>query len=172
MIRALPFAASLLVRVDSYISLPPNVKRVMLNVGSFTTPVLPEGDDTIAIAFEPIVGCEIKSHPNLYVVHTAVSANSSLATMQVYNRGISSSLSTANPGWWSTGKRHSGMKIVPTLSLATVIDSIPEHVLIWHAIPLPQTLQPRVSITLGTSRLTCKATTWPPSSPPAAPSTA
>ena len=128
MIRALPFAASLLVRVDSYLSLPPNVKRVMLNVGSFTTPVLPEGDDTIAIAFEPIVGCEMKSHPNLYVVHTAVSANSSLATMQVYNRGISSSLSTANPGWWNTGKRHSGMKIVPTLSLATVIDSIPEHV--------------------------------------------
>ena len=169
MIRA--FAASLLVPVNGYISLPPNVNGVMLNVGSFVTPVLPEGDDTIAIAFEPVVGCEIPSHPNLYVVHTAVSANSSLATMQVYNRGISSSLSTANPGWWNTGKRHGGMRIVPTLSLATIIDSIPEHVLIWHVNSPPQILRPRIAY-LGTSRLTCKATTWPPSSPPVAPSTA
>ena len=97
-------------------------------------PVKPPQDDPscVSIILEPVVACKIPPAERMYVVQAAVSANETLSTMGVYNRGISSSLSpVAKDDWWNTGKRRSPFTIVPVLSLRTVIASIPDRVAIW-----------------------------------------
>lgn len=118
--------------------LPGNTSRVIMNIGSNIDPVLPPHDDplTIAIAFEPVVGCLIKKHPRLYVVPAAVSAKGAWATMGVYNsHGLSSSLSAPST------KKARYMKLlrraqpevlfVPVLSMVQVLEGIPPEVEIW-----------------------------------------
>ena len=120
---------------------PHGTKNVLLNVGSNLQPILPPPDDptTIAVAFEPIVGCMITPSPRLFVVHAAVAANNTLSSMRVLNHdGVSSSMSepaydSVNTGLQKkamlrTGPRMGGaggarMHLVPVLSMESVIQS-------------------------------------------------
>lgn len=118
------------------LDLPPGTKTVILNIGSNLDPIVPrktDGPCTSAIAFEPIVSCQIpKTHPRLQVVPAAIGATHGLATMTVMNEsGQSSSLSKAATSsfWNNNPDRGDGqMKIVPVLPLRDVIQSIPSNV--------------------------------------------
>lgn len=115
------------------IEFDPAVTKVMINVGSNLDPAVPEVDDgsTVAIAIEPIVGCRIKHRKNLHVIHAAVSDSTSLNMMAVYNtNGVSSALTApSEKAFWNKELQNS--KVVPVLSMATVLGSIPTSVEIW-----------------------------------------
>ena len=117
--------------------LPWYTKRVVMNVGSNLQPVLPPENDlnTSAIAFEPIVYCEIPvKHPRLYVVKAAVSDADGLTTMSVYNQdALSSSLSAAEDSTWNKADRvmQTPPVIVPVISMQNVLSSVPPHIDIW-----------------------------------------
>jgi FkbM family methyltransferase len=115
--------------------LPPSAKEIVLNIGSNKDPILPQetsGPCALTIAFEPIIPELVPEDPQVMVVPAAVSDSSSLATMYKYNRdGVSSSLSrAAENSFWNTGKHNMGIKIVPVVSMADVLQSIPPGVTI------------------------------------------
>jgi len=111
------------------------VTSVVLNIGSNVGPVMPKesaGPCAIGIGFEPIVHHLIREHPQLYVVPAAVvgTSGSGMASMYTYNQlGVSSSLSkaaTTDQFWNNNVRRKDGkQKFVPTLSLTTLLQSIP-----------------------------------------------
>ena len=77
--------------------LPHATRHVLLNIGSNLQPVRPPPNDnsTVAIVFEPIVAAKIVPESRLYVVSAAVSDESGLTTMGVFNQdGVSSSLAS------------------------------------------------------------------------------
>jgi len=114
------------------------VSSMVLNIGSNVDPLLPKqsaGPCAIGIAFEPIVPHLIREHPQLYVVPAAIvaTAGSGMASMYTYNQnGVSSSLSkaaTTNEFWNNNKRRKDGkQKFVPTLSLTTLLLSIPKGI--------------------------------------------
>lgn len=113
------------------LTIPANATRVIINIGSHTTPVLPPSDGTtIVLAFEPVVGCRIKPRPRLYIINAAVAAEASLSTMGVYNTGKSSSLSAAVKSM-PFARAEAPSIIVPVLSIQTVLASVPAAAQIW-----------------------------------------
>ncbi|KAI2492698.1 hypothetical protein MHU86_21846 [Fragilaria crotonensis] len=116
--------------------LPEKITEVFLNIGSNLDPILPpvdSGDKALTIAFEPIVGCKIKPHKHLMVVHAAVAANSGLTSMFLYNQnGESSSFSKpAFQDWWNSDTERDGhMQIVPVITLRQILSAIPSHIAI------------------------------------------
>jgi len=116
----------------------PGVTSVVLNIGSNIDPVMPKestGPCAIGIAFEPIVPHLIRTHPQIYVVPAAVVAVSggSLVSMYTYNQnGVSSSLSKASTTdqFWNNNKNRGDgkSKLVPSLTLETILQSIPVHI--------------------------------------------
>jgi hypothetical protein len=76
------------------IEFPSSVKNIIINIGSNLDPIMPHpslGPCARTIAVEPIVGCRIRSHPQL-----DVAASPAVSTMKVYSfHGVSCSL--ANP---------------------------------------------------------------------------
>ncbi|KAL1520312.1 hypothetical protein AB1Y20_021903 [Prymnesium parvum] len=117
--------------------LPSGVTSVLINIGSSLNPVLPppENRSVISIAFDPIVASEIRSKPRLYVVPAAVSEEGGLATMGVYNAdgGSSSLLKPAMTAEWNVGFEGAlpPTKIVPVLSMQSVLEAIPPRLLLW-----------------------------------------
>lgn len=125
---------SLLLKQSStnYLDLPPSTKDVVLNIGSNKDPILPQsrsGPCAMTIAFEPMIPELVPAHPQVMVVPAAVSDSASLATMYKYNRdGVSSSLSkAAKSDYWN---KNMELKIVPVVSMADVLQSIPPQVTI------------------------------------------
>jgi hypothetical protein len=116
--------------------LPHHVSEVFLNIGSSLDPILPpvdSGDKGLTIAFEPIVGCKIKPHKYLMVVHAAVAATAGLTSMFLYNtNGESSSLSKPafSSFWNSDAKRDGHIQIVPVITLRQILHAIPSHIAI------------------------------------------
>jgi len=118
------------------------VRSVVLNIGSNIDPIMPKvaaGPCAIGIAFEPIVPHLIPEHPQIYVVPSAVVTTSGggMASMYTYNKdGVSSSLSKAastDQFWNNRQRRKDGkQKFVPTLSLTTLLQSIPLKVEITY----------------------------------------
>lgn len=108
----------------------PNGTKILLNFGSNLDPIIPRPEDddecTVTIAFEPIVHNAIPSHPAVYVVPIAVADYDGLAMMNVYNTdGVSSSLSTpVMTAKWNRGKRATGPKVVPVLSVKTIMQTL------------------------------------------------
>jgi hypothetical protein len=118
---------------DGFIALPGNVTRVFLNIGSHIDPMPPPRGDmnTVTIAFEPVVGCRIKPREWLYVINAAVEADTSIATMGVYNSAQeSSSLSVPAMGF-EFARRVQRAVLVPVISIRTVLSSIPYEIDIW-----------------------------------------
>jgi FkbM family methyltransferase len=123
---ALLFAATAAMNL----SFPSATRRLILNIGSNLQPIEPPVDDesVVVVAFEPIVASQIKARPRLYVVSAAVSDESGVSMMGVFNRdGQSSSLAQpARADAWNTGV---GMRqepqIVPIVPLAAVLAAIP-----------------------------------------------
>lgn len=118
---------------DAFIALPGNVTRVFLNIGSHIDPMPPPRNDvnTVTIAFEPIVGCRIKQRDWLYVIHAAVEADTSIATMGVYNSAQESSSLSAPAMNFQFAQRAQRSVLVPVISMRTVLSSIPYEVDIW-----------------------------------------
>jgi len=116
--------------------LPGHISEVFLNIGSNLDPILPpvdSGDKGLTIAFEPIVGCKIKPHKQLMVVHAAVAANAGLSSMFLYNQnGESSSLSKpAYQGFWNSDSNRDGhIQIVPIITLHQILYAVPLHIAI------------------------------------------
>jgi hypothetical protein len=120
--------------------LPSHVSSVFINIGSNLDPFLPPaeyGDSAWTIAFEPIVGCDIKKHKQLMVVNAAVAAQEGLTTMYLYNsQGRSSSLSKPSyKGRWNTrkgmrdfGEVDGSVRVVPLLTVENVLASIPRQI--------------------------------------------
>ena len=118
----------------SVLALAENVTRAIINIGSNLKPLLPPDDERVAsIAFEPIVHAQIPPHPRLYVVPAAVSDVAGLSMMGVFNKdGESSSLSQpAQSARWNRGKHRQPERIVPLVSMSTVLSSVPERIQIW-----------------------------------------
>ena len=120
---------------QQYFDFPPSVKDMVINVGSNLDPILPShdlGPCAVSIAVEPVVGCQIQSHPQLHVVHAAISKAAGIASMKVYNKaGVSSSLAkpTTKSGWNSNRKRGDGkLLLVPVITLTSLLESIPQTV--------------------------------------------
>jgi len=120
---------------QQYFDFPPSVKDIVINVGSNLDPILPShdlGPCAVSIAVEPVVGCQIQSHPQLHVVHAAISKAAGIASMKVYNKaGVSSSLAkpTTKSGWNSNRKRGDGkLLLVPVITLTSLLESIPQTV--------------------------------------------
>lgn len=108
--------------------------KLVLNIGSNVDPILPRlpVDDicTFVIAFEPVVYERIPSHPALHVLPAAVSSFDGLSSMHLYNKnGASSSFSTPRKTGqrWNSGKRDQGIKVVPVLSMLTVMNSLDNY---------------------------------------------
>ena len=105
-----------------------------MNIGSNLDAVIPDPkrQDTVALAFEPIVGCHIEKHPFLHVIHAAVGIESSLSVMGLYNNNAeSSSLNKpAYTDFWNNGKRRAA--IVPVIPFKILIDAIPNNVTIHY----------------------------------------
>ena len=132
------------------IEYPPSVKHVVINIGSNLDPLMPDpkvlGPCARSIAVEPIVGCQIKSHRQLDVLHAAIGGGNAgntggVASMNVYNNnGVSSSLAKpAEDAFWNNQKhgkrrkngrkRYDGsIKLVPLLTLESLLNSIPQHI--------------------------------------------
>ena len=118
------------------LSLAPGVRRVVLELGSNDTPLIPTDDDALTLAFEPMldVAARIARHPRVRVVPAAVSADGrgGLATMRQYNEGsVSSSLTApaARASWNDDASRGDGSAhVVPLLPLAQVLGSLPHGV--------------------------------------------
>eukprot|EP00557_Chaetoceros_sp_GSL56_P009591 CAMPEP_0176495046 /NCGR_PEP_ID=MMETSP0200_2-20121128/10440_1 /TAXON_ID=947934 /ORGANISM="Chaetoceros sp., Strain GSL56" /LENGTH=445 /DNA_ID=CAMNT_0017892883 /DNA_START=95 /DNA_END=1433 /DNA_ORIENTATION=+ len=111
---------------------------IILNIGSNLDPIVPRPKDdpctvAMAMAFEPIEGHQIPPHPALHVIHAAVSYDSGWSAMNLYNKdGRSSSLNQASHlASWSNQKRwnkdSSKIKIVPTISFRTILESLQEY---------------------------------------------
>jgi len=112
------------------LQLPPVISSVLLNIGSNTQPLNPPAgsNSTAVVAFEPIVYAQIQPCQRLYVVPAAVSNESGLALMGVYNaNGLSSSL--AEPvgngrKWQRVIGETSPHKTVPVVSMYSVLESL------------------------------------------------
>ena len=115
----------------SGLSLPAAIRRVILDVGANTDPLLPPADDAgaLTLAFEPITFGAIAPAPGrLHVLPVAVAGFSGLATMRLYNqrdRMQSSSLSASR-----TGLSKHGERVVPVLALASLLQAVPPNVTI------------------------------------------
>jgi len=116
----------------SLLNISPHVKQIVINVGTSIDPVLPAesmGPCARSIAIEPIVGHRIPPHPQVDVVHAAVSGHPGVASMNVYNEGgQSSSLAkpSTNSYWNSNRGRGDGRTvIVPVVTLSSVIHAVP-----------------------------------------------
>ena len=116
----------------SMYDLPPTVENVWLDIGSNLDPFMPppnEAATTVTIAFEPIVADKIRPQPGLYVVPAAVSADSALSMMNLFNAKqtfASSSLgSVATSASWTADSQRAPAKLVPVLSMRVVLDNIP-----------------------------------------------
>ena len=116
------------------LELPPGTTSVILNIGSNIDPIIPHPSDgpcAMAIAFEPIVPCQVPTHPQLQVVPAAIGSFHGLATMTVMNEvGVSSSLSKpATTSKWNSDQNRDGKKIiVPVLPFQDILNSIPTKV--------------------------------------------
>lgn len=127
-------------KLNRFLDFSPKVKTVVINVGSNLDPILPRKEDgpcAKSIAFEPMVGCQIEEHPQLNVVHAAVSSNSGLTGMRFYNRnGLSSSLSvpSTKEAWAdkNKNKKYGKLSVVPLVSMHDVLSSIPPSVNIQY----------------------------------------
>ncbi|CAJ1956972.1 unnamed protein product [Cylindrotheca closterium] len=110
-----------------------NRTKIILNIGSNLDPIVPRTETGVAcavtIAFEPIVHELIPSHPAVHVVPSAVADHDGLAVMHVYNTdGVSSSLSKpVMSAKWNRGKRAKGPKIVPLLSVKTIMQTLADR---------------------------------------------
>jgi len=116
---------------------PQNIERVIINIGPNTAPALPAPQDlhnTVAIAFEPIVGCKIRNQDGLHIVHAAVSSKTSLQFMGVFNvDGLSSSLAApSTPATWNFGKNKHARRLVPVLGIDLVLMSLSIDVELWY----------------------------------------
>lgn len=93
------------------IEFPTSVKNIIINIGSNLDPIMPHpslGPCARTIAVEPIVGCQIQSHPQLDVLHAAVAASQGVSTMKVYSfHGVSSSLAkaTSSDQYWNNNSK-------------------------------------------------------------------
>ena len=121
------------------IDYPKSVRHVVINIGSNLDPLMPDpkklGPCARAIAVEPIVGCKIKSHPQLDVIHAAIGGGGThgVASMRMYNTdGVSSSLvKPTTVDYWNneTLSRHDGsLRLTPIITLESLLNSIPRHV--------------------------------------------
>lgn len=113
---------------------PLSVKEVVINIGSNHDPIMPPasaGPCARGIAFEPIVGCIIPEHPQLDVVHAAVSSASGFTSMRVYNTlGQSSSLAEpASKQFWNENRaRGDGrLVLVPVVAMTSILDAVPQN---------------------------------------------
>ena len=114
------------------LDIPKTTKEIVINVGTSVDPILPSpemGPCAKCIAVEPIVGHNIAQHPQVSVVHAAVSERSGVMSMNVYNNGAESS-SLAKPSasqyWNANSDRGDGRTIiVPVITLSSLISAVP-----------------------------------------------
>lgn len=123
------------------IELPAGVTRLYLNIGSSIDPMMaPDNNFSHTIAVEPISGCTIRERTRdarsglggINVIHAAVSDRSGLSTMGVFNvYGVSSSL--ASPAQKHEKWADQPPKLVPVVSMTTILDSLPPPPLeLWY----------------------------------------
>ncbi len=132
--------------------LPPEIKRVVINVGSWLDPPVPTEPDMATIAIEPNLNTAYNvrqnnnNHPRVFIVTAAISDRAGFANFFTYNvHGASSSLapmseankrSAALPlggGWARDERRETGyppVAFVPVLTLTQLLDAIPPNVTI------------------------------------------
>jgi FkbM family methyltransferase len=116
------------------IDFPPHISSIFINLGSNLDPILPPhnySSNSLTLAFEPIVACDMKAHPLLLVVPAAVSPYSGLTSMYLYNKnGRSSSLSRPSKrSFWNTGRQQDGtLVVVPTVTLRQILQAIPKRI--------------------------------------------
>ena len=130
---------------------PPEVKRVIINVGSWLDPPKPFADDVATIAVEPNLNTAYNvrhehGHQRMWVVTAAVSDRSGFANFYTYNtHGASSSLAAMSEknkhnsnlpmgGAWAQDGRREGnyppIAFVPVLTLTQLIEAVPPNVTI------------------------------------------
>jgi FkbM family methyltransferase len=130
---------------------PPEVKRVIINVGSWLDPPKPFADDVATIAVEPNLNTAYNvrhehGHKRMWVVTAAVADRAGFANFYTYNtHGVSSSLAAMseanknNPslpmggGWAQDYRREQNyppIAFVPVLTLTQLINAVPPNITI------------------------------------------
>ena len=138
------FSAPALQQLRTQLAFPPEVTRVIINVGSSKDPPSPPDDFTAVVAVEPIpaTAMAIPRHPLTYVIVAAISNATGFANFFTYNRnGESSTLadlpeaitkSTHSSKWWAQDKVRPPdvprVLFVPVLTLAMLLEAIPPRV--------------------------------------------
>ena len=138
------FDAPPMALLRTHFSLPPQVTRVIINVGSSKDPPTPPDDFTAVIAVEPILATAmaIPQHPLTFVIVAAISNATGFANFFTYNRnGESSTLadlpdaikhSTHSSKWWAQDKYRPEnvprVLFVPVLTLAMLLEAVPRNV--------------------------------------------
>ena len=123
--------------------LPANVHFVYVNIGAHTSPLMaPPADGSknesntsfASIAFEPIVPHLIKPRDGLWTIPAAVSDTTGIALMNKYSdSGVSSSLSESSTvAFGRQCKMNKCKRMVPVVSVDSVLSSIPERLLFWY----------------------------------------
>lgn len=119
----------------SILPFPPECKRLIINIGSWKDPPVLDDTGTYTIAVEAMLktAATIKAHPRLFVITAAISGQSGLAPFFAYGDGLpgSSSLSEAkdaHEGWTKVDSDVPPVSYVPTLTLKTLLDSIPKDI--------------------------------------------
>ena len=121
----------------------------MDHVGSHTDPPFPPDAETAVLAVEPVLltAAAIPKHANVYVITAAISDTPSFQMFNVFNAGVSSSLSepTDPKMYWAQEGERSNAKtlvaqkmspdtvyppfvIVPVLTLEHLLAAIPEDI--------------------------------------------
>jgi FkbM family methyltransferase len=105
-----------------------NNNVLLIDIGCYNDPIRPPNNDNNVkvLAFEPNLDTisKIIPHPNLYIIPAAVSYDDTLSKFNFYNDGLSNSINEAHSSSLFIGNSTGLASIVPTLSLASILNSI------------------------------------------------
>ena len=137
--------------LNTLFEFPPEIKRVIINVGSWLDPPKPSAPDMAVIAVEPNLNTAYNvrnehGHPRMWVVTAAVSDKAGFANFFTYNQhGVSSSLTAMSEknkhdpnlpmgGAWAQDQRREAsyppVAFVPVLTLTQLINAVPPNLTI------------------------------------------
>lgn len=123
------------------IRFPPNITKLIINVGSNVDPPQPTNDESVAVlAIEPILetASQIPKTERRVVITAAISDFVGFATFHPFNtKGLSSSLSDpasqkSSLHWTRQPSTYQSFYVVPVLSMRHLLDAIPPHINILY----------------------------------------
>jgi hypothetical protein len=117
------------------LTFPPDIDRLVINVGSNRNPPMPVMPGMAVIAVEPVLqtALQIPVHPRLYVITAAISSTEGFTQFNIYNQfsesGSLAQIANITPGaWWANvPEGYPPSAFVPVLTLGRLLEAVPDH---------------------------------------------